>query len=564
MPLINIGGEKKQKQKQSLEKVNNGSKRQNLLLKNISSSKGMDSLLFTPIHFPYLPTFKIKHKRTAIIIAVLFLVLAVFSTSFIVYGASYADKVFPKINLGMFEVGGKTEKEVKDILQKEISDYVENNIALVCTESKQEDANGKNWNSTLEELGFTPQIDQTVEKVFELGREDSISSRVQNRFLSLFVSQTVKIEYDLKEDVLESYLTAISQEVDTPYTNAILTLEEDQIKIASPENGYGVQTKELKKEIRDSLEILENKNISLPFDITEPKIKEEDANQAKEEAENMISTPIILNYEDKVYTADYNVIFSWIKFEEVEIEAINPLSPGNVYGIDDSELSEQSSWTLQVLLDDEKIREYVDGIANDVNILKVDQRVLDNETERVLKWGQDGKKLNTDQTIIEIKIRIENEDSSQKSFNLPVETEEFQIVKVKPASNGAIPLSDGKYIDISLSRQTVTCFINGESVYSTACSSGTWQHPTPTGTFSIYYKIVSTRMRGYYGPGNPDNYDLPNVPYAMFFYGDYSMHGTYWHSNFGTPMSHGCVNLSTPAAGWIYNWAPNGTTVIVH
>ena len=50
----------------------------------------------------------------------------------------------------------------------------------------------------------------------------------------------------------------------------------------------------------------------------------------------------------------------------------------------------------------------------------------------------------------------------------------------------------------------------------------------------------------------------------MYFYKDYGIHGTYWHNNFGTPMSHGCVNLTIPDAEWLYNWASYGTTVKVH
>jgi lipoprotein-anchoring transpeptidase ErfK/SrfK len=62
------------------------------------------------------------------------------------------------------------------------------------------------------------------------------------------------------------------------------------------------------------------------------------------------------------------------------------------------------------------------------------------------------------------------------------------------------------------------------------------------------------------GPG----YYLPNVPYTMYFYGGYGLHGTYWHNNFGTPMSHGCVNLSTADSGWLFDWASVGTVVNVH
>ena len=68
------------------------------------------------------------------------------------------------------------------------------------------------------------------------------------------------------------------------------------------------------------------------------------------------------------------------------------------------------------------------------------------------------------------------------------------------------------------------------------------------------------------GPG----YDLPGVPYVMYFYGGgiaksrgYGIHGTYWHNNFGHPMSHGCVNMPTAEAEWAYYWSDYGTPVIV-
>jgi lipoprotein-anchoring transpeptidase ErfK/SrfK len=62
------------------------------------------------------------------------------------------------------------------------------------------------------------------------------------------------------------------------------------------------------------------------------------------------------------------------------------------------------------------------------------------------------------------------------------------------------------------------------------------------------------------GPG----YDLEGVPFSMFFYKGYAIHGTYWHNNFGTPMSHGCVNMNTDDAAWIYDNAPVGTYIMVH
>jgi lipoprotein-anchoring transpeptidase ErfK/SrfK len=62
------------------------------------------------------------------------------------------------------------------------------------------------------------------------------------------------------------------------------------------------------------------------------------------------------------------------------------------------------------------------------------------------------------------------------------------------------------------------------------------------------------------GPG----YYLPNVPYVMYFFQGYGIHGTYWHNNFGTPMSHGCVNLTIEDSAWIFDFASVGTVVFVH
>jgi lipoprotein-anchoring transpeptidase ErfK/SrfK len=118
-----------------------------------------------------------------------------------------------------------------------------------------------------------------------------------------------------------------------------------------------------------------------------------------------------------------------------------------------------------------------------------------------------------------------------------------------------------KWIDVNLSTQTLTAMEGQTPVFRSIVSTGLWQTPTVVGTFSIYVKYEKAGMSG--GSG-ADAYNLPNVPYVMYFHGDYGLHGTYWHNNFGTPMSHGCVNLRTEDARWVYDWAPIGTRVVTH
>ena len=114
-----------------------------------------------------------------------------------------------------------------------------------------------------------------------------------------------------------------------------------------------------------------------------------------------------------------------------------------------------------------------------------------------------------------------------------------------------------KWIDIDLTNQMLYAYEGDTLLNSFLVSTGLSGTPTVTGTYSIYVKYLYANMRG-------DDYNLANVPYTMYFFEDYGIHGTYWHHNFGVPMSHGCVNMETSQAGWIYEWAPVGTIVNVH
>jgi lipoprotein-anchoring transpeptidase ErfK/SrfK len=118
-------------------------------------------------------------------------------------------------------------------------------------------------------------------------------------------------------------------------------------------------------------------------------------------------------------------------------------------------------------------------------------------------------------------------------------------------------LNDGRWIDVNLSEQQVYAYEGNVLVNSFIVSTGVYDTPTVTGEFNIYVKVPVQDMSG---PG----YYLSNVPWVMFFYDEYGFHGTYWHNNFGVPMSRGCVNLRTEDAEWLYNWASVGTPVVVH
>jgi hypothetical protein len=123
---------------------------------------------------------------------------------------------------------------------------------------------------------------------------------------------------------------------------------------------------------------------------------------------------------------------------------------------------------------------------------------------------------------------------------------------------------ENKRIKVNLTTQILTAYENDKTVFETNISSGittvrldpkALSTKTPSGEFHILGKYPSKHM----GNGNlfatPEDYELPGVPWTCFFHeAGYAFHGTYWHDNFGVPMSRGCVNMRIEDAKWLFRW----------
>jgi len=117
--------------------------------------------------------------------------------------------------------------------------------------------------------------------------------------------------------------------------------------------------------------------------------------------------------------------------------------------------------------------------------------------------------------------------------------------------------SEDKWIDVNLSTQMIYALEGNGAINSYMVSTGKDETPTVTGLFSIYVKLKSAPMRG-------DDYYYSEIPYILYFYGGYGFHGVTWPLKLGVPTSNGCVNMITPDAEWLYDWADVGTFVYVH
>ena len=121
-----------------------------------------------------------------------------------------------------------------------------------------------------------------------------------------------------------------------------------------------------------------------------------------------------------------------------------------------------------------------------------------------------------------------------------------------------------KLITVDLGSQTLTAWEGGKVQHTTKVSTGMYLTPTVKGGFKIKTKLPKQDMKGYspYKVYHPNGkYYIKDVPHVMYFYQAYAFHGAYWHNNFGSRASHGCVNLPLASAEWLYNWAQVGTRV---
>jgi lipoprotein-anchoring transpeptidase ErfK/SrfK len=133
--------------------------------------------------------------------------------------------------------------------------------------------------------------------------------------------------------------------------------------------------------------------------------------------------------------------------------------------------------------------------------------------------------------------------------------------EISPLSNDVPP--EKKHVEVDLQTQTFMAFENGEEIFRTKVSTGIPTKDvipkgmrTPDGWFNITSKYPSKHMGAMDASGAPGFYSLPGVPWSSFYQYEYgaAFHGTYWHNNFGAPMSHGCINMKNQDAKWFFRW----------
>lgn len=457
----------------------------------------------------------------AIKIFVLILILGLLAAGIFELNRRFKDKIYPKVKIAGFNMGGKTQSEAVKI----VSDYMQK-LNNQGPELVYED---KIYKNRLDEMGVTFEVESVIKLAYDYGRTGNLKQRVNEIYNLVVYGQEFDILPTVDEKKLNDYLGKISEVISAGAANATLKYENGQIALYSAKSGRGLDKGKLKTDLINFINKKSISKINLATSELDPTITEEGTLEAKAQAEKYLaSAPIVLKYEKQEYTIGQDKIGSWLEFNE-------------------------SGSLLVAKVSQEKLGGFTNWINDQYKIEKVDQEILDG-TGKVLKPGQDGLAVDTVALNKEITTRIY---SGVKGDEIKIVTHVVPMGEVKIFPEAMPGRYSGKYIDINLSEQTLYAFEGDKEVNHFLVSTGIWSHPTPTGQFYVYDKSRVTRMRG-------ADYDLSGVEWVSWWSGDYSIHGTYWHNNFGHRMSHGCVNASNADAEWIYNWDEVGTPVYIH
>jgi|GEM_PF-6389519 len=210
---------------------------------------------------------------------------------------------------------------------------------------------------------------------------------------------------------------------------------------------------------------------------------------------------------------------------------------------------------IEVRINPERVQAFVDtDITNTIARASRDGVALVNPTtgeKLVLQQGQPGQKLTASKQLA---AQITEALKTGKPIAPEITVEEGGYSeKVFTGVN--------RWAEVNLTQQMAYMHLDDQVIQSFRISSGRAATPSDPGEWKVYLKRALHTMRGTI---NGESYVVPNVPWITYFNDGEAFHGAYWHNNFGTPMSHGCINMTLPDAQMMYNFSYIGMRVSVH
>jgi lipoprotein-anchoring transpeptidase ErfK/SrfK len=431
--------------------------------------------------------------------------------------AHYNDKILPGVSVAGVNLGGKTKAEASVLLAQRVAKL---DVTI------QDGATS--WKPTAAQLGVAYNIPATIQAAYAEGRSGSVGQR-----FGALSGVTVPLTYTYNSAATDAFISTVVHATSKQPTDAALTVKGGTVQIVPETVGATTGVENAKQQVQNALARPGALSLSVSAITLHPNITAADLATPLSSAQALANLPVTITNGAKNIGPSQAQVASWLAF------APDP-----------------THHTVTTSFSTAKIQNFVSSLGKSFNKTPQAEELgvaQGGGTPQVLQAGTNGQSL-TNQAAISSGLVAAL--TAGKPFTVAA------TVATTPFSTQQMTLYP-KWIEINLSKQTMTAYENATSVLHVLISSGIPMFPTPTGTYHILGKVASTEMKG--DLGTPYAYDLPNVQWVSWWKsGGYAIHGTYWHHNFGHVMSHGCINATNADALFIYNWAPVGTPVVIH
>ncbi len=450
---------------------------------------------------------------------------------FLWFERAYAEEVYPGVWVDAQPLAGLTKDQVVDRLEP-VHKAMLNEKVILHLKDKQ-------YEPTLGQLGYEVDTKRMAADAMQIGRGTTLKEAVQSLF-TYYQSRQLPLRYEINQGIFDSYLNEIGKETTRQPKDLAIIYQDSQLVIQPAEDGIVLNKEELRKAIQSQVRPGKTAEITLTYGTEKPAITDpKQAETAIEVLRKLLAKPLTLTAEEVTYKLEPAAIYSLV-----------------YYQVKDN--------ALTVNFDEDKIRAEIAKIAKKVDIKPIAKRIQ-TPGDTVLEEGRDGRELNATDTQKQILERLTN-----ANFDTPVALKVTQMTRktVTVTPDYQLGRYAGKYLEIDLSSQRMH-LIEGENYQqSFVVSTGKWSTPTPIGEFTIKNHIQTAWSNRYklYMPfwmaiqtpeGGYDGYGIHGLPY----WPNGAKEG---EGHLGTPVSHGCIRLGAGAAEFVYNWAEDGTRVVIH
>lgn len=435
--------------------------------------------------------------------------------------AAYYGRAYPGVKVSNQALGNLNRSAIQASVSNYTNDY-----------SLEVQVKGESQTVTPEAIGLVYDLPATAERAVQQGKAAVIPVY---GLWSAWRQGAIQLVYNVDQAQLEQVASQLAGSSSVAATDAKVVIEGENVRVEAAKAGQGVDVGKLTKLIEAKM-ATGGRQASISEQATEAQITTEQATAMVTPVQEAMKRPLTLQVNGRQFTPGPAEVGKWLV------------------------VAPNDEKKLAIKINEAAVKAYVASVAAQTDVATVNKKInMVNGSVTTVNQGKNGLALDQTAAITALSQAV-------TSGGAPAVVGTTKEVAFKTITNNTVDLN-GKYIEINLARQHLWAYQDKVLVYESAITSGATGagFPTIQGLFSVKAKQTNRNLNGV-----PLGYDYNVfVQYWMPFSGNYGMHDASWRSSFGGADyyyggSHGCVNLPTPAAAWLYNWATVGTPVWVH